>query len=207
MKNMNTKEKILKESLRIFNENSFELSTTNMIAAESKILEGSLWYHFNSKFDIVSGHLDMFIELFNLQKKHTENKNYSIFIQGLFSIYEIIWDFRYLFRDSFQKISKKKPKLFKRINETNNLLDQLVKESVIHAKNNGIIIIDESDIDNIVEISLIIGRYWFDFSKQRYSSKSSLFLRKKGVNLLIKSFYPYLSDESKEHIDSIYEPN
>ena len=96
MKNMNTKEKILKESLRIFNENSFELSTTNMIAAESKILEGSLWYHFNSKFDIVSGHLDMFIELFNLQKKHTESKNYRYSSSDCSDSYVMIWDFIFI---------------------------------------------------------------------------------------------------------------
>ena len=204
---MKTKEKILKESLRVFNENLFELSTTNMIANESKILEGSLWYHFNSKIDIVSSHLDMFIDLFNMQKKHTKDNNPTIFIQGLFSAYEIIWDFRYLFRDSFQKISKQKPILFERIIDTNNLLDQWIEESIIHARNTGILIIDESDVDNIVEVSLIIGRYWFDFSKKRYSSETSVFLRKKGINLLIKNFHPHLSEESKELIDSIYELN
>jgi len=46
---MKTKEKIVQESLSLFNENTFELSTTNLIAKKSDILEGSLWYHFNSK--------------------------------------------------------------------------------------------------------------------------------------------------------------
>jgi hypothetical protein len=40
---------------------------------------------------------------------------------------------------------------------------------------------------------------------KKYPSKSNLYLRKKGINLLIKSFYPYLSNESKEIMDSIYE--
>ena len=46
---MKTKEKIVQESLSLFNENTFELSTTNLIAKKSEVLEGSLWYHFNSK--------------------------------------------------------------------------------------------------------------------------------------------------------------
>ena len=50
---MKTKEKIIGDSLDLFNENTFELSTTNLLAKRSNILEGSLWYHFNSKQDCI----------------------------------------------------------------------------------------------------------------------------------------------------------
>jgi len=203
---MKTKEKIIKESLKLFNENSFEISTTNLIAKKSNILEGSLWYHFNSKLDIVSTHLDIFIDLYNSKKKYTETDSHAVFIQGLFSAYEVIWDYRYLFRDSFDKIAGINPILLKKINGINKSIDQWLVKSVIHARDIGILIIDESDIENIVEISLIIGRYWFDFSKKRYSTESNEYLRNKGINLLIKSFYPYLSDVSKDLIGSIFEP-
>ena len=49
---MKTKEKIIQESLSLFNDNTFELSTTSLIAKKSDVLEGSLWYHFNSKNDL-----------------------------------------------------------------------------------------------------------------------------------------------------------
>ena len=204
---MKTKEKIIKESLNLFNENTIEVSTTNLIAKKSDILEGSLWYHFNSKSDIVSVHLEMFTDLYDEYKKLTTKNNPTIFIQGLFAIYGIIWDYRYLFRDSFEKIVEKSTDLSDKIIDINSSIDQWVKVSVMHAQNIGIIIIDESDIENIVEISLIIGRCWFDFSKKRYPNKSNPYLRKKGINLLIKSFYPYLSVDSKDLIDSIYESN
>ena len=204
---MKTKEKIIRESLRLFNDNTFEVSTTSLIAKKSDILEGSLWYHFNSKSDIVSVHLEIFTDLYNEHKKLTTKDNPTIFIQGLFAIYEIIWDYRYLFRDSFEKILEKNPNLSDQIIDINSSIDQWVKEFVIHAQSIGIIIIDEADIENIVEISLIIGRCWFDFSKKRYPDKSNLFLKKRGINLLVKSFYPYLTEQSKGLIDSIYESN
>ena len=204
---MRTKEKIIKESLKLFNENTFEVSTTSLISKKSNILEGSLWYHFNSKFDIVSAHLDMFTDLYDEHKELTTKNNPNIFIEGLFAIYGIIWDYRYLFRDSFEKIIEKKPNLFDKIIDINSSIDHWVKEFVIHAQNIGIIIIDEENIENIVEISLIIGRCWFDFSKKRYPNKSNQFLKKKGINLLIKSFYPYLIEESKDLIDLMYESN
>ena len=56
---MKTREKIIKESLSLFNETTFESSTTNLIAKKSDVLEGSLWYHFNSKNDLVSVHLGL----------------------------------------------------------------------------------------------------------------------------------------------------
>ena len=204
---MRTKEKIIKESLRLFNESSFEVSTTSLISKKSNVLEGSLWYHFNSKYDIVSVHLDMFIDLYDKHKELTTKNNPTIFIEGLFAIYGIIWDYRYLFRDSFEKIAEKNSILFNKIIDINSSIDHWVKEFVMHAQNIGIIIIDEIDIKNIVEISLIIGRCWFDFSKKRYPNKSNPYLKKKGLNLLIKNFYPYLREESKDLIDSIYESN
>lgn len=204
---MKTKEKIVRESLKLFNNNTFELSTTSLIAGKSDILEGSLWYHFNSKSDIVSVHLETFTDLYNEHKKLTTKDNPTIFIQGLFAIYGIIWDYRYLFRDSFEKILEKNLNLSEKIIYVNSSIDQWVQESIMHAQSIGIIIIDKVDIENIVEISLIIGRCWFDFSKKRYPDKSELFLKKKGINLLVKSFYPYLTEKSKELIDSIYELN
>lgn len=201
---MRTKNKIIKESLNLFNENNFELSTTNLIARRSDILEGSLWYHFNTKLDIVSAHLDIFTDLYDFKKNHTVTDSHSVFIQGLFGTYEVIWDYRYLFRDSFEKIEQKNPTLFAKINKINKSIDQWLEESVIHARKLGILIINDSEIENILEISLIIGRYWFDFSKKRYSNESNEYLRKKGLNLLIKSFYPYLSRDSKDLINSIF---
>ena len=188
---------------RLFNKNSFELSTTNLIANESNVLEGSLWYHFNSKFDIVSNHLDVFLDLYSSKQKHSKENEPDKLIQGFFSMYEVIWDYRYLFRDSFEQTLDKNPDLYKKIIDTNISIDDWVRESVVHSKNIGILIIEEVDIEDIVEIFLIIGRYWLDFSTKKYPSKSDTYIRKKGINLLIKSFYPYLSEDSKKIMDSI----
>ena len=202
---MKTKEKIIGDSLDLFNENTFELSTTNLLAKRSNILEGSLWYHFNSKQDLVSVHSDLFLESFDKQKIYTEKKNAIEVIQGFFSVYEVLWDYRYLFRDSFEQFSESNPYLLGKIDRINTSVDEWVNESIVHSRKLGILTIEEIDVKNIVEISLIIGRYWLDFSRKKYPSESNTNLRKKGINLLIRSLYPYLSNESKEIMDSIYD--
>ena len=202
---MKTREKIIKESLSLFNENTFELSTTNLIAKRSDVLEGSLWYHFNSKNDLVSVHLGLFKDSFNEQRSHSQGDNPKNLILGIFSIYEVLWDYRYLMRDSFEQFSSDFPGLNKKIDVMNSEIDEWAKNTIIHARGLGVLHIKDSDIDSIVEISLIIGRHWLDYSMKKYPSKSNTYLRKKGINLLIKNFYPYLSPESKEIIDSLYE--
>ena len=202
---MKTREKIIKESLSLFNENTFELSTTNLIAKRSDVLEGSLWYHFNSKNDLVSVHLSLFKDAFNEQRSHSQGDNPKNLIIGIFSIYEVLWDYRYLMRDSFEQFSSDFPGLNKKIDVMNSEIDEWAKNTIIHARDLGVLHIKDSDIDSIVEISLIIGRHWLYYSMKKYPSKSNTYLRKKGINLLIKNFYPYLSPESKEIMDSLYE--
>ena len=202
---MKTKEIIVQVSLSLFNENTFELSTTNLIAKKSDILEGSLWYHFNSKQDLASVHTELFLDSFNKKRIHSEKNDPKELILGLFSIYEVLWDYRYIMRDSFEQFSTDNPILYKQINDINSGIDVWAKETIIHAKYLGVLIIQDEDIDSLAEISLIIGRHWLDYSMKKYPSKSNLFLRKKGINLLIKTFYPYLSEDAQTIMDSIYE--
>lgn len=202
---MKTKQIIVEASLSLFNENTFELSTTNLIANKSDVLEGSLWYHFNSKQDLVSVHAELFLDSFKKKKLHTEKNEPKELILGIFSVYEVLWDYRYLMRDSFEQFSTENPILFEQIVDINSKVDAWAKEIIIHAKDLGVLNIQDEDIDSVVEISLIIGRHWLDYSMKKYPSKSNLFLRKKGINLLIKTFYPYLSKESKIIMDSIYD--
>lgn len=202
---MRTKEKIINESLFLFNSNTFELSTTSLISKKSGVLEGSLWYHFNSKYDLVAVHTELFLNSFNKQKTHTKKNEPKDLILGLFSIYEVLWDYRYLMRDTFEQVVDDYPELYKQISDLNSKIDDWAEEAIIHAKNLGVLIIEDDDVGSIVEISLIIGRHWLDYSMKKYPSKSDLYLRKKGINLLIKTFYPYLSKDSKEIMDLIYE--
>ena len=202
---MKTKEKIVQDSLRLFNENTFEQSTTNLIAKNSDVLEGSLWYHFNSKHDLVSVHADLFLDSFNKERVHSKKNNAKELILGLFSIYEVLWDYRYLVRDSFEQFSTDNPNLYKKIIDINCEIDDWAEDAIIHAKDIRVLIIQNEDIESLVEMSLIIGRHWLDYSMKKYPFKSDLYLRKKGINLLIRTLYPYLSEDSKNIMDSIYE--
>ena len=59
-----TRDTILESSLIMFNKRGFKDVTTSSIANATSILEGSLWYHFNTKKDILSAHIRLLEQIF-----------------------------------------------------------------------------------------------------------------------------------------------
>ena len=64
-----THSKILKHSLILFNDKGYSSVTTAGISKECNILEGTLWYHYNSKKNILVAHIDLFQKMFMEQIK------------------------------------------------------------------------------------------------------------------------------------------
>ena len=200
-----TKGKILQESLLLFNEQTFNQTTTANIAKSSDVLEGSLWYHFKSKKDLLVEHIKLFQSSFETNIENLKVGDKKIVIQKLLSIYGFVWDFRYIFRDSFDSYEKDDMKLADLIKKTNALLDELIEDVLKYSVEIKIIKVDSNDLEEIGELVLIIGKHWLDYSRKKYPEDSDHLLQKKGINLLIKVLYPYLTKDSKEIMDSIYE--
>ena len=188
-----TKDKILISSLVLFNEDGFNNVTTASIAKHTGILEGSLWYHFNSKKDIVSMHIKLLEKVFNSVNKHLNSKEFEIIISEFFQSYNIIWDFRYILRDNFQKTLKGDESILKSIREINNYLDKWAENRILHSFDSGLIKINSKEIENLSEIILVIGRYWLDFSMKKYPSVNINSLRLKGLKHIITILNPYLN--------------
>ncbi|MEM8548062.1 MAG: helix-turn-helix domain-containing protein, partial [Pseudomonadota bacterium] len=58
-----TRDRILRQSLVLLNGEGFQSTTTAALAANSDVKEGTLWYHFRTKNDLVSAHLQILDEL------------------------------------------------------------------------------------------------------------------------------------------------
>ena len=98
-----TRDRILISSLVLFNQLGFSRVTTASIAKQTGILEGSLWYHFNTKKDILDAHIQLLSKVFLTENKQASSTDTKTIILGIFRSYDLIWDFRYILRDDFQK--------------------------------------------------------------------------------------------------------
>ena len=75
-----TKDRILISSLILFNEGGFNNVTTASIAKHTGILEGTLWYHFNSKKDILSNHIQLLQKVFLSVNQQKKSKDFETII-------------------------------------------------------------------------------------------------------------------------------
>ena len=198
-----TKDRILISSLVLFNEGGFNNVTTASIAKRTGILEGSLWYHFNTKKDILSNHIQLLEKVFISVNQQIKSKKFETIINEFFNSYNIIWDFRYILRDNFQKSFEDDESISKSIKEINNFLDKWAENKILHSHESGLIKINSKEIENLSEIILVIGRYWLDFSMKKYPDVNISSLRLKGLKHIVTVLSPYLNPEGIPTIENM----
>ena len=198
-----TRDRILISSLVLFNQLGFSRVTTASIAKQTGILEGSLWYHFNTKKDILDAHIQLLSKVFLTENKQASSTDTKTIILGIFRSYDLIWDFRYILRDDFQKSLNEDELVLETAKKINNSLDQWAEGRIQHSNNNGLLQLNPQQIENLSEITLVIGRYWLDFSSKKYPNASDESLRKKGLSHIFTVLESYLSSEAKHIISQM----
>ena len=198
-----TKDRISISSLVLFNEGGFNNVTTASIAKHTGILEGSLWYHFNTKKDILSNHIQLLEKVFISVNQQIKSEKFETIINEFFKSYNIIWDFRYILRDNFQKSFEDDDSISKSIKEINNFLDKWAENKILHSYESGLIKINSKEIGNLSEIILVIGRYWLDFSMKKYPDVNISSLRLKGLKHIVTVLSPYLNPQGIPTIENM----
>ena len=198
-----TRDRILISSLVLFNQLGFSRVTTASIAKQTGILEGTLWYHFNTKKDILDAHIQLLSKVFLTENKQASSTDTKTIILGIFRSYDLIWDFRYILRDDFQKSLNEDELVLETAKKINNSLDQWAEGRIQHSNNNGLLQLNPQQIENLSEITLVIGRYWLDFSSKKYPNASDESLRKKGLSHIFTVLESYLSPEAKQIISQM----
>ena len=197
-----TRDKLLQASLVLFNERGFGSVTTASIAESAGVLEGSLWYHFRTKKDILSAHIDLLQQVFegaNIDASSTDEKT---IIAGIFASYDVIWDFRYILRDDFGAVLNSEDSALQTTRLINSFLDDWTEGRIHHAKAQGLLEMGTASMEDISEIILVIGRYWLDFSRKKYPEAANTQLRFKGLQHIFTVLGPYLTPSAKDHITS-----
>ncbi len=196
-----TRDTILESSLIMFNERGFNSVTTSSIADTTGILEGSLWYHFNTKKDILSAHIGLLEQVFLNNDRNVDSKRFDTIIHDIFKSYNLIWDFRYILRDNFQNLLKDEQIVMDLVTQINNNIDAWVENRIQHSNDVGLLKIPQEEVENISEVILVLGRYWLDFSEKKYTDVENKSLRLKGLNHIFLVLKPYINQEATPMIE------
>ena len=198
-----TRDLLLKSSLVLFNERGFSNVTTSSIAVTSGVLEGSLWYHFKTKKDLLSAHIRLLEKVFFDENQTVDSKELDIILKDIFTSYNLIWDFRYILRDNFQISLKDDLNTMDSVVSINNSLDRWVENRIKHSNHIGLLNIPSEEIENLSEIILVLGRYWLDFSEKKYPNANNKSLRLKGLKHIFMVLSPYISPKASPMISDM----
>lgn len=197
-----TRDKLLEASLVLFNERGFGAVTTASIAEHAGVLEGSLWYHFRTKKDILIAHIDLLQQVFEGSNIDADSTDEETIIAGIFASYDVIWDFRYILRDDFSALLQADEPALHTARMVNDFLDNWTEGRIQHAHQHGLLELDPHGMENLSEIILVIGRYWLDFSKKKYPEAENSDLRRKGLRHVFTVLGPYLTPTAAAYIQA-----
>ena len=195
-----TRDRLLETSLVLFNERGFGAVTTASIAERAGVLEGSLWYHFRTKKDILLAHIELLQQVFEGTNLDADSTDAETIIAGIFASYDVIWDFRYILRDDFGAVLDADEPALQTTRFINDFLDTWTEGRIRHAGEHGLLEMDPAEMEDLSEIILVIGRYWLDFSGKKYPDTDNLELRHKGLRHIFTVLGPYLLAEAKQLI-------
>ena len=196
-----TRDKILATSLVLFNQRGFGAVTTASIAECAGVLEGTLWYHFRTKKDLLLAHITLLQEVFARENEEADSGDADVIIEGIFRSYDVIWDFRYLLRDDFNAHLNSGDEALVTVQGINDVLDQWTEGRMLHAAYHGLLSFGEEDASSISEIILVLGRYWMDFSHKKYPEAKGTDLRHKGISHIFTVLKPYLTSTAGKLIE------
>ncbi len=199
----NTKGRILKESLGLFNEQSFSQVTTAQIAAAASIREGNLWYHFKTKRDLALSHLDTLEQKLSKHLEEPLNTSMNEMVDHFINLIQLLWDFRYIMRDHIPVLDEDADGAA-RLQRLFAAVEQRVQTRLLAGKEEGLLDIKEDEIERVSVNAILIARYWFDYVRARHGNQAlTKGASDAGMLQLGSLIKPYLTSEGRKILKQI----
>ncbi|MCU0762218.1 MAG: TetR/AcrR family transcriptional regulator [Hydrogenophaga sp.] len=200
-----TAERILEVTLDLFNRFGEPNVSTTLISAELGISPGNLYYHYPAKDELINNLFDRYERSLNELLNASDNvRNVEDAWFFLHSLFEIIWQYRFLYRDLNDLLSK------------NRLLETQF-QSVLHNKTRairlmlagmsrgGAVDIDAREVEPTANCMVVLLTYWLSFEYVRNprhalepDNAQDALLR--GAQHVLNLLAPYLEKNQRIHL-------
>ena len=203
-----TAERILEVTLELFNRFGEPNVSTTLISAELRISPGNLYYHYPAKDELINSLFDRYEkslnELLNASDGVRNVEDAWFFLHTLF---ELIWEYRFLYRDLNDLLSKNRRLethfqwIFKnKIRAIKALLDSMSRTGSLR--------IDSREMQTISTSMVVVLTYWLSFEYVRDprnalepANAQSALLR--GAHHVLSLLIPYLEAEQRAHLQAL----
>jgi AcrR family transcriptional regulator len=203
-----TAERILEVTLDLFNRFGEPNVSTTLISAELNISPGNLYYHYPAKDELINSLFDKYeralSELLNASDGVRDVEDAWFFMHSLF---ELIWQYRFLYRDLNDLLSKNRRLethfqwvLKNKTRSVRALLDAMSRS--------GAISIDSREVEGTATSMVVVLTYWLSYEYVRDPRKalepesaSAALLR--GAQHVLNLLVPYLEQGQRQHLLSL----
>ena len=198
-----TRERILTVSLAMFNEQGEPNVTTNHIADELEISPGNLYYHFRNKDDIIEQLFARYEERMDKAMLTPEGRlpNLEDIWLQLHLVYECIWDYRFLYRDLVDILSRSRKirlhfsRILKRATENaTEVMRGLVAAGIMRAS--------AEEVQALATNLLVIATFWLNYSSVRGERDEHEAIQT-GIRQVMMMLAPFLRDAERVHIHTL----
>ncbi len=198
-KGLNTKQKILRECRKLFNEKNPNSVTTAEIAASLGIREGNLQYHFPKKEYILEALFEEFKEnLTVIASAYQDYQSPEDYIDYLPSWFNMIWQWRFYYRDP-ATVHRIAPSLMPRLKSLSKNGRLHIQEVLKREQEYGLIEIPEGQLDSVIANAWIVWSHWFDYLSASHGiSKPTQKHMTWGVHQVNNIFAPYYTKKGRD---------
>lgn len=193
-----TYDRIIQESLKLFNEQGERSITTNHIAAHLGISPGNLYYHFRNKEEIVYQIFLMYREFINQRLAVPENREMTVddLVNYLDTAFLAMWQFRFMFYDLPGMLARN-PQMQSEYHQfVNTELKNILAEHFREFIRLGLLEMDEEDIEPVSINIWLVVKFWFAF-EQTARPKAPITEESghRGVLQVLALLKPYVQDQ------------
>ena len=203
-----TAERILEVTLELFNRFGEPNVSTTLISAELKISPGNLYYHYPAKDELINSLFTRYEEALG-QLLHAADDVRNVEDAWLFlhMLFELIWQYRFLYRDLNDLLSKNRKLetqfqavLKNKSHAVQGVLDGLSRGNAIH--------IASREAEPVATAMVVVLTYWLSYEYVR-DPRNALEPASAGPALLRGAFHvlsllmPYLEPAQREHLLSL----
>ena len=206
-----TAERILASTLELFNRFGEPNASTTMISAELNISPGNLYYHFPSKDELVNTLFDQYeSQLYELLAASTDVLDVEDAWFFLHSLFELIWQYRFLYRDVGHLLSRNRRLethfpaiLLRKRAALRQLLDTLQAKRAVSAA-------EDRQRDAVAASMVVLLTYWLSYeyvlqprSAMEPENAQDALLR--GAYHVMGLLAPQLDETSRAHLTALIE--
>ena len=198
-----TRQRILDASLAMFNAQGEPNVTTNHIADELEISPGNLYYHFRNKDDIIEQLFAGYEARMDTALAAPEGRLpglEDIWLQ-LHLVFECIWDYRFLYRDLVDILSRNR-RLRLRFARILNRADEQAHTVMRGLVQAGVMRASADEVNAAATKILVIATFWMNYAAARGDKDERTSIRD-GIVQVMMLVAPFLRDAERVHLNTL----